>query len=749
MISTRRRLAAILLIVLFCGAAVCFWTATQEDRHMRNQLLTQAQFAAVGIVSDQVTALEGSDADLLRPEYTALKSQMTRLRASDPRLRFAYLIGKHPDGTYFFYVDSEPAGSPDYSPPGQPYPEVTAPEQVSYTTGTALVEGPEPDRWGIWVSGLIPLTDPETGEIIGLFGIDVDARDWFLLVFIACLPPLTATFLVVLLVLTFYFNQQRAERIRRQTFLFVTTQQALLDLAKLPFQTMDQFLQNLALINARTLGADRVSIWMFSDDYSELACRECYTLSDNSHTSGMHIMREEYPRYFTALANDRIIAAERAREDERTSEFLETYLIPLGIVSLMDVPIRRNGQLVGIICHEFIGEERSFDPLEQDFAASAADHIASALERDLRIAAEKALVESERRYREVVEDQTELINRFSADFTTLFVNRAYCRFFRTNPEELIGKKLPAFVHEEDISRFMLLLKSLTPSSPVADITHRVMLDDGSERWLSWIIRAVFSEDGRVIEYQAVGRDISWQKQMEETLSMTNSKLSLLSNITRHDVINQIIILKGFLHLASACRNEPEKFAHYTEKINRAIATIEAQINFTKTYQDMGSIAPSWQDVGLCIIRAKGGLPAADIRTELHKPGLEVFADPLLEKVFYNLFDNAIRYGAKNEITIRVTSEERPEGLVITCEDNGEGIAPADKSRLFTQGFGKNTGFGLFLSREILAVSGISIQETGAPGSGARFEIIVPRRSFRFRQNGQTDSRANGHRNGFS
>jgi signal transduction histidine kinase len=254
----------------------------------------------------------------------------------------------------------------------------------------------------------------------------------------------------------------------------------------------------------------------------------------------------------------------------------------------------------------------------------------------------------------------------------------------------------------------------------------------------WIVRAIFSKAGAITEYQAVGRDISWQKQIEEALSLTNRKLGLLSSITRHDVLNQIIILKGFLQLAEELRDQPELFALYIEKTYRAIATIEAQINFTKTYQDMGSIAPSWQDVSLCIVRAKGALPAADIRTELHHTGLEVFADPLLEKVFYNLFDNALRYGGPEMTAIHVRSEDRQEGLVITCEDDGEGIHEQDKTRLFTQGFGKNTGFGLFLSREILAISGITIQETGIPGQGARFEIFVPAGSFRFRENGHTD-----------
>jgi signal transduction histidine kinase len=110
-------------------------------------------------------------------------------------------------------------------------------------------------------------------------------------------------------------------------------------------------------------------------------------------------------------------------------------------------------------------------------------------------------------------------------------------------------------------------------------------------------------------------------------------------------------------------------------------------------------------------------------------GLEIYADPLLEKVFYNLLDNAQRYAGPFP-EIKVWCRQKQDILIITCEDNGPGIPDGEKDLLFTRGFGKNTGLGLFLIREILAITGISIRETGKPGHGSRFEIIVPERAFR-------------------
>jgi signal transduction histidine kinase len=124
------------------------------------------------------------------------------------------------------------------------------------------------------------------------------------------------------------------------------------------------------------------------------------------------------------------------------------------------------------------------------------------------------------------------------------------------------------------------------------------------------------------------------------------------------------------------------------------------------------------------------LPMRAVHVEADPADPEVYADPLFEKVFYNLIDNALRYGGDQMKTIWISSREINTGLKIVCEDDGVGISAEDKKKLFTRGFGKNTGLGLFLSREILAITGITIIENGTPGKGARFEIAVPRGMWR-------------------
>ena len=210
----------------------------------------------------------------------------------------------------------------------------------------------------------------------------------------------------------------------------------------------------------------------------------------------------------------------------------------------------------------------------------------------------------------------------------------------------------------------------------------------------------------------------------------NTKLNLLSSITRHDIVNQLMILKGFLVLLKQKTNNID-LIDYIDRSRKATLNIERQIIFTRDYQDMGVKAPVWQNIKNSIIGAKGALSMGNVSVEVEPPCPEVFADPLFEKVFYNLLDNSIKYGGDGLAVIRIQSRETENDLIITYEDNGAGIPDGDRGHLFERGYGKHSGFGLFLSREILSITGISIEETGTRGSGARFTIRVPRDMYRF------------------
>jgi signal transduction histidine kinase len=189
-------------------------------------------------------------------------------------------------------------------------------------------------------------------------------------------------------------------------------------------------------------------------------------------------------------------------------------------------------------------------------------------------------------------------------------------------------------------------------------------------------------------------------------------------------------LKGYIYLLGE-ETDLNIVAELVQKESHVADAIEHQINFTRDYEEMGVHAPEWQNIANKIANAKASLPMRDIKVVIEQSNIEIFADPLIEKVFYNLFDNALRYGGPSLRNIRISPQDTEQGLVLTVEDDGTGISAQDKEHLFQRGYGKHTGLGLFLCREILSLTGIAIQETSTPGKGARFEILIPKGSYRF------------------
>jgi PAS domain S-box-containing protein len=223
---------------------------------------------------------------------------------------------------------------------------------------------------------------------------------------------------------------------------------------------------------------------------------------------------------------------------------------------------------------------------------------------------------------------------------------------------------------------------------------------------------------------------SAQARAQEALRSANKKLSLLSSITRHDILNQVAALRGYIDLSKMSLDDPAKLRGYLEKERKATLTIEHHISFTKDYEDMGMKSPCWQNLELIFRMATKQLPMGTIRLEIDTGNLEVYADPLLEKAFYNLVDNSLKYGGPELCCMKVRALGIGPDLMIVFEDDGAGIQDVDRGNLLHYGFGRHTGLGLFLSREILSITGLTIQEGSEPGHGARFEIVVPQGAFR-------------------
>jgi PAS domain S-box-containing protein len=225
-------------------------------------------------------------------------------------------------------------------------------------------------------------------------------------------------------------------------------------------------------------------------------------------------------------------------------------------------------------------------------------------------------------------------------------------------------------------------------------------------------------------------EIDERRQVENALHQINAKLNLVSSIARHDILNRLTVIYGIISLLQEGISDPT-ISDYLKKAEESAIAIRRQIEFTGDYKNMGLEKADWQNVNDSLRQSCGNMDLKAVTLDIFTNNLEIFADPWLNKVFFNLIDNTLRYGER-VTKITVSSHESEEGLELVFEDNGIGISFDEKEKIFERGYGKNIGYGLFMVREILAITELTIRETGIPGEGARYEIHVPKRYYRIK-----------------
>ncbi len=209
--ATSERLPLAFFLLLLAGGGLLAWISVDRAaRDLRQELLQQAREIAPGVNLQHLKALTGSAADLASPDYQRIKELLRDYHLAAPKSRFVYLLGKRPGGTLFVYADSELPGATGYSPPGEAYEEAPAAYHHVFASGAAAVVGPVSDRWGRWVTALVPLADARGGKPLALLGMDVDARRWrWMVAHRAAMPLVLILALVAILAIVLVAHHRR------------------------------------------------------------------------------------------------------------------------------------------------------------------------------------------------------------------------------------------------------------------------------------------------------------------------------------------------------------------------------------------------------------------------------------------------------------------------------------------------------------------------------------------------------------
>ena len=196
--------------VLLSGWVVTNQLGQAEDGRLRADLLWRARMLASALDVEHLGRLSGTPADLATPDYRVIKSQLMALRREDDRARFYFVAGLNRSNEVFFYADSEPPGSKDISLPGDIYREATETFRNVLRTGVPAVEGPTPDRWGVWISAMAPVKGAHIPSRM-LVGLDMTMDDWAARIASRRIWPILTQMLLMLMIIGAFIVVQRLQ----------------------------------------------------------------------------------------------------------------------------------------------------------------------------------------------------------------------------------------------------------------------------------------------------------------------------------------------------------------------------------------------------------------------------------------------------------------------------------------------------------------------------------------------------------
>jgi PAS domain S-box-containing protein len=340
---------------------------------------------------------------------------------------------------------------------------------------------------------------------------------------------------------------------------------------------------------------------------------------------------------------------------------------------------------------------------------------------------EKLILESQQRFAALFSNNPEATVYTDPSMHILDINPRFTSLFGYSLNEVKGRHLNTIVVPDSHIEEAKMLDSKTGEGYIYHDTVRKR-KDGSLIPVS-ISAASISIQGQLAGIVGVYKDISEQTSSRKKLVAMNEKLRVVGGLTRHDVRNKLAAIVGNTYLVKKEMAGNEKVLDRLEEIEKAVQQSVKIFDFAKTYEMLGAEEMTYVDVGKTV------KDAASLFTDLKDAkvindcrGLDVFADSLLQQLFYNLIDNSLKYGQKMTTT-RVHYEESGKNyLELVYEDDGVGIPVAGKTNLFTEGYstGGSTGYGLYLIKKMVEVYGWTIKETGEPGKGARFLMTIPK-----------------------
>jgi len=532
--------------------------------------------------------------------------------------------------------------------------------------------------------------------------------------------------------------------IRQRDALLELTAEQLTDCDALP-----DALRRILEVSAQTLGVERVSIWRYNDQRTAIDCLDLFTTGAGRHTRGSSLRASDFPQYFRAIAKSEIVAVNDAQRDPRTAEFTVPYLRPLGITSMMDVPIHLRGAVIGVLCHEHTGAERHWSVDEKAFAIAVSNLISRTFERCEQQRAESTLMLQSAALNAAADaicitDQAGAIVWVNPSFTTLTGYSAE-DVLGKNPRELLRSGV-----QDDVFYQEMWTTLLDGRVWRGELVNR--RKDGTTYLEDQSITPVMAPGGGITHFVAIKRDLTERRNLEGQF-LQAQKMEVVGRLAggiAHDFNNLLTVINGSAELALAdlAANHPLRidFERIQESGKRAAALTRQLLSFSRKQ----TVVRGPVVIGRVLTDFRGMLQrliGEDIHLDVRAgTGATVLADQgQLEQVILNLAVNArdamprggsLRLGVHDvdldtDFAAHHAGVEPGPYVRLAVTDTGEGMDADTVTRIFepfftTKEAGKGTGLGLATVYAIVEQAGGTIWVESELGKGTTFTIYLPR-----------------------
>ncbi|NOS81541.1 MAG: PAS domain S-box protein, partial [Nitrospira sp.] len=475
--------------------------------------------------------------------------------------------------------------------------------------------------------------------------------------------------------------------------------QALLEIARFDYGELafSEGIQAVTEIVAEMLGVERVSLWLLSEDRIEMVCQNLYERSQARHSSGSRLRVANFPHYFYAIEDSLVMAVSDALADPRTRELAEGYLFPLRITSMMEVPIRRQGKLIGVFCCEQVGLSRQWSHEVQSFCASVGESVARMMEAAERERMEAALRASEDQFNKAFTEAAIGMGLVAPDGRWLQVNHALCEIIGYSQEELEATTFHAITHPDDRLLDLAYIDQLLMGEiRTYEMEKRYLHKQGHVVWILLSVSLVRTADGAPAHFVKQIQDITERKRIEGALRQRERELqAALEERERisqdlHDGILQSLFSVGLALESSKLTMSPGSRKTSGASLDPAIRQLNLVMGEIRSFiAGLGSDLLKGKDMSAVLRQMLASLTENQpTRVRLAVEGraakaLSAEQSLHLIRVIQESVSNCIRHGRAKEA--RVSLKMLKQGVRLTIRDNGRG---------FNLATSKGTGHGL-------------------------------------------------------